>query len=238
MSINTKKQFQKCLPTYDENAVVQKDMGDKIIKLLTKYCTKFDNILELGCGTGILTKKVTQNFDIKNYWANDFVEDVQKMLPQNIEFILGDINEIEFPQNIDLVISNAVFQWFVNPEIVINKIAKVLNHDDYFIFSTFSPRNFYEIKSLCGLSLEYKTEKDLVKILSKEFKIVEIMSYEKILNFSSPIEVLKHMKKTGVNSLDTKPWGITKTREFCKKYSQKFPKNTLTYCPIIIVVKK
>ena len=87
-------------PQNPENA----DMGDKIIKLLTKYCTKFDNILELGCGTGILTKKVTQNFDIKNYWANDFVEDVQKMLPQNIEFILGDINEIEFPQNIDLVI--------------------------------------------------------------------------------------------------------------------------------------
>ena len=54
-----RKRFEKGLSTYDENAVVQKIMAKNLVELLG--AVEFKNILELGCGTGVLTKEVTDN---------------------------------------------------------------------------------------------------------------------------------------------------------------------------------
>ena len=58
MQINPKlikKQFEKSLNTYSQNAVVQKVMAEKLVDNLQKIRVDFENILELGCGTGIFT---------------------------------------------------------------------------------------------------------------------------------------------------------------------------------------
>ena len=44
----------KCITKYDENAKIQKRMAEKLFSLLER--NDFDKILEIGCGTGLLTK--------------------------------------------------------------------------------------------------------------------------------------------------------------------------------------
>ena len=57
------------------------------------------------------------------------------------------------------------------------------------------------------------------------------------LTFKTPLELLAHMKNTGVNSLSEKTWTITKVKEFCDKYSKMYPKSKLTYSPIVVIAK-
>ena len=45
------------------------------------------------------------------------------------------------------------------------------------------------------------------------------------------------MKNTGVNSLSEKVWTVKKVKEFCDKFSKKYPEAKLTYSPIIVIAK-
>ena len=59
-----KKQFEKSMKDYDKNAAVQDMMAAKLVIELSKIASNFDNVLELGAGTGLLTKKNSKKFKI------------------------------------------------------------------------------------------------------------------------------------------------------------------------------
>lgn len=50
------KRFAKNLNTYNDNAKIQKIMAEKLVSLSDRK--DYDSILEIGCGTGLLTEKV------------------------------------------------------------------------------------------------------------------------------------------------------------------------------------
>ena len=237
-----KKQFEKSMQDYDQNATVQILMALKMVFELTKISNTFENVLELGSGTGILTKRLASELDFKNYFANDLVEKsknyVQNFIPQ-ATFYCGNALKIKPSKKVDLIISNAMFQWFPSFEKAIQTIKSNLKSNGLLAFSTFSPDNFREITDLTGLSLQYKTKEELEQILKNEgFEILYSEQFFEELKFKTPLELLAHMKKTGVNSLSEKTWTITKVKDFCDKYSKKYPKTKLTYSPIIIIAQK
>lgn len=237
-----KKQFEKSMQDYDQNATVQILMALKMVFELTKISNTFENVLELGSGTGILTKRLASELDFKNYFANDLVEKsknyVQNFIPQ-ATFYCGNALKIKPSKKVDLIISNAMFQWFSSFEKAIQTIKSNLKSNGLLAFSTFSPDNFREITDLTGLSLQYKTKEELEQILKNEgFEILYSEQFFEELKFKTPLELLAHMKKTGVNSLSEKTWTITKVKDFCDKYSKKYPKTKLTYSPIIVIAQK
>lgn len=237
-----KKQFEKSMDKYDENALVQQLMAEKLVCALVNTAgNTFGNILELGCGTGLLTKQLSVAVTYKKYYANDLVEKSKtcavSIIP-DCNFICGNAQKIKPSAKMDLLISNAMFQWFSNLDKVLEYYRTILNPDGIIAFSTFSPDNFREIKSITGLTLEYKHEAEIRRILEKNFEIIHLEKFDYKLNFSNPLEILAHMKYTGVNSLGTKHWGVIEVKEFCDKYKKDYPDLTLTYSPIICIAKK
>lgn len=225
---------------YDENAVVQIDLAERLINSLITINTNFDSILELGAGTGILTKAIKNNLKFKQYTGNDLVEKsknyISKIIP-NAEFIQGNAIKIKPVQKADLVISNAMFQWFSNIEDITDYVKKFLNKDGILAFTTFGKDNFKEIKDLSGLSLNYMTTGEIKEKLSKNYEVLHIEDYTYTLDFQTPLELLLHMKNTGVNSLSAKPWTIKEIKNFCELYLAKYNKVKLTYNPIIVIAK-
>lgn len=234
-----KNKFKKSMDKYDENAIVQKLMAEKLIAALDEKF--YGKILELGCGTGILTGKIVENLTFDKFYANDIVEKskfyVDKIIPENV-FICGNAQKIKLPAKVDLIISNAMFQWFSNLEKVTEYYFSLLNKGGTIAFSTFSPENFAEIKSITGLTLDYKSEDELEEILKKNFDVIYLEKFEYKLNFNNPLEILAHMKHTGVNSLTEQHWGVKEVKSFCDDYKKEFPELGLTYSPIIAVCKK
>lgn len=242
MQINPKlikNQFEKSLNTYNQNASVQKLMAEKLVTETAKIKCDFDNILELGSGAGLLTKELLNTLKFKQYFANDLVEKSQNYIKNIIPdavFYCGNAQKIKPTQKMDLIISNAMFQWFKN--IDTDNYKNILNKDGILAFSSFSPENFKEIRELTGLSLNYKPLEELKQIFEKNFEILYTEEFIHPLTFSTPLELLAHMKNTGVNSLTAQHWTFKEVKEFCDKYSQKFPEITLTYAPIIFICQK
>lgn len=232
-----KKRFSKSLNTYQENAIVQKLMAEKLVSLLKQK--NFNNILELGCGTGLLTNVLKNSVNYKSYTALDIVAECEpfiKNIDSSITFVNCDIEHINPDKKYDLIISNAAFQWLDNFEEFVLKIKENLATNGCFLFTTFGQKNFQEITKLTNISLNYYSIDSLKEILST-YTIEHLEENSITQNFATIKEMFEHMKKTGVNAISEKIWSIKETKEFTNKYLETFENVHLTYNPIYVVLK-
>lgn len=190
-------EFGKNFSTYDENAIIQKKVAENLTNFISKKFNKqkFDKVIELGCGTGIFTREFLKKFEINEIDLNDCFNTRDYFKEINYKnFICDDMNEAII-KNYDIVISSSSFQWIEDLEKLIESISK---KSEKLAFSIYIDGNLKEITEHFGVGLKYKKIEDILIILKKYFKNIEYYSEEKTLNFSSPIEALRHLKRTGV----------------------------------------
>ena len=233
-----RSRFEKHLKDYDKNAKIQKLMAEKLIKFCSRK--KYKNILEIGCGTGFLTKEAAKNLDYETYTAIDIVSECEfyiKKIDDKINFAAKDIEKLlteeAFPSfTPDLIISNASLQWCSDFESVVNKLKNMLSKNGEFIFTTFGKEHFREIFYILGTGLNYYSEAELKEM----FEGSEICAQEvHIMSFKTPKDVLKHLKLTGVNGIESRIWTKSDLKSFEDTYHNlcvKIP--TLTYNPVYI----
>lgn len=241
-----KKRFEKSLSTYTQNAIVQRHMAAELLANLIKYRNKnFNSMLEIGCGTGVLTKKIINKLSYEELFINDMIEQPINEIStfsDKIKKLPGDCENIPFPNNLDLVISNATFQWVEDLNSLLNKIHSSLKSDGILAFTTFGRTNLYQIKILTGKSLNYWNKQTIEDILGKNFRI--IYSHEETINieFNSVYDILTHLKLSGVNSLEETKWTKNDLKIFGGKYNKFFKMHNneliLTYQPLYFICAK
>jgi malonyl-CoA O-methyltransferase len=143
------KHFSRKAGTYDEYASVQKNMAEELIEMVKNQNPS--EILDIGCGTGLLTQMLCEAFPKARITAVDIapgmIEFIQKKLrAANVSFRCHDIEEIDFFSKYDLIISNATFQWFNSIGRTINKLYQSLSDKGLLCFSTFGDMTFRELR--------------------------------------------------------------------------------------------
>ncbi|WP_027127985.1 methyltransferase domain-containing protein [Fusobacterium perfoetens] len=195
--------FEKNFSTYDSNAIIQKEVAKKLVKIIEENINekKFNRVFELGCGTGLFTKEVLKKFQIKNLDLNDYYDTKNYFKDINYNnFIVGDmVNSIN--EDYDIIISSSSFQWIDDLEKLIKNISK---KTDKLFFSMYIDGNLEEIQKHFGVGLNYKTLGEITKILKKYFNEIKYFNEKKTLEFFTPLEALKHIKNTGVSLKNTK----------------------------------
>lgn len=262
------ERFSKAITTYPREANVQRQIADKMIRLLTEYipspCSK---VIEFGCGTGVYSRMLLQSLRPDELLLNDLCPDMKYccedlLSKKQVSFLPGDAETIPFPAESSLITSCSALQWFESPENFFERCNALLNAQGYFAFSTFGKENMKEIRKLTGNGLPYRSRKELETALSPHFDI--LYSEEELipLSFEDPMKVLYHLKQTGVNGLSLQPssakgkqgnlspqennvsqplWTRRDLQQFCDRYTQEFNQGTsvsLTYHPIYIIAKK
>lgn len=232
-----RQRFRKSLESYNKNAVIQKQMAEKLITFLSKKT--YSNILEIGCGTGFLTEQIEKNISFQSYKAIDIVDECEtyiSKISKKVAFIPGNIENYITNSNekFDLIISNAALQWVDNFEGIINRLKQRLKPNGELIISTFGIENFREISLITGTSLKYYSPEELKELFPES----KICSDIETIVFNTAKEVLNHLKLTGVNAIEHKIWTKKDLQQFTKDYLQVCPnKITLTYNPIYIIIK-
>lgn len=245
-----KQRFAKSITTYSECAKAQKQIAEHLAQKIKEYTNgTFQNALELGAGTGFLTQQILQKISINKLTCNDMVEEYKELLQAeckktntSFDFIPCDLeNTKNFTETYDLIASSSALQWIVELEQLFAQLHLKLKEQGIFAFSTFGKKNLIEFRKILRQGLYYPDLDFLLSILKKNFTIDYFAEQEIIMQFASPIEVLKHIKNTGVNSLIRTKLTKQKLNQFNTQYLQNYTSEKgvkLTYHPIYIIAKK
>lgn len=252
MQIN-KARIQKCFAgaasTYDSQAVIQLKMAEKLLHLLKKHLRRQpDRILEIGCCTGLLSAGIYDYLSgFSSLYLNDLVPDFEPMVAGRLDhdprlvYLSGDIEKIELPARLDLVISSSTLHWLENLPALTQKLAAVMTPEATLCFSIYGPANLRQLRELTGIGLDYKPLAELKSIVGLFFDIIECGEETIDLSFPDPLALLKHLRETGVTGLKTVPWTKSRLERFRQEYRTRFSRGNkveLTYHPIYILARR
>jgi len=233
MTINKtqmQKNFSQNALTYDQYAVVQKEMARELLLKIISTGKYFRNILEIGCGTGFLTELLAKEYPLAQITATDIAPEMiivarEKLeLFSNINYFVADgenlmLDNVFFAPPFDLIVSSAVFQWFTDYETAFTQYHTYLESGGNLIFSTFGAGTFKELysclkdgqkgKASCKIGdpkMPNKKEvfienKHLQKVmLNSGFQFVGVEEVTKMEYFSSSRYFFRALKRIGANN--------------------------------------
>lgn len=186
--------FNKYFSSYNVNGIVQKKAAETLSKMLSEDMEKYENILEIGCGTGFFTRELIKKVRSSSLTVNDlfdtrnYLNDIQYK-----EFLYGDMKKF-LNKKYDYIVSSSCFQWSDNLDELLKLISLCSKN---LVFSIYLKGNMKEIKSHFGVGLKYYNKDEITFMLKRYFKNVSCFEEEIVLSFDNPFEVLRHIKMTG-----------------------------------------
>lgn len=113
---------------YEKASAHQKEWGVRLIEELGLKGT--EHVLDLGCGDGTLTIKIAELLPEGKVVGIDASQGmIDTALPKarrNVEFLLKDINKLDFVEKFDVVISNATLHWVKNHKHLLENVHRAL----------------------------------------------------------------------------------------------------------------
>ncbi|MGA8941916.1 MAG: malonyl-ACP O-methyltransferase BioC [Thermoactinomyces sp.] len=258
------RRFNRSVPTYQEYAVVQKEMASRLLANLPAG-GKIRRILEVGCGTGYLTGLLVSHYQSAEIIAIDIAEKMiakarEQIDSPRVRFMVGDAEEAENLRQIapvDLIVSNATIQWLATPAQTLSDWHDLLKPGGWFIASTFGPHTFKELrKAFAAVESDYqlppsqrtlsmKTKEDWHQILVKSgFHVQTLEECLRPLVYENCRAFFRSIKATGANYSESgHAWSKERTLllEVLNRYDRMFRTDrgvVATYHLLYLIARK
>lgn len=223
--------FSESAVSYDCEASVQSHIARRVAEMAKNRATENDAVLEIGAGTGLLTRELARSTDADNLTLWD-IATIPADLPGHHEKCDAETRiNTAADESVGLITSASALQWFNSPATFIARCRRVLAAGGTFAASTFGEKNFHELTPYLPATLHYYSAAQWKEILrSQGWGDIEVEEEEITLRFDGPAELLRHISRTGVNALGR---STKAAREIIRAGV-----STLTYHPVYIRMKK
>ena len=247
-----RRRFSRHLDDYETEATVQRDIAVRLGESWEEHLpAELPRVLEIGCGTGFLTRQLLSRHRIGRLYLNDLVEEAPLRLKERLAVAFpavemvplpGDVERLDWPEAPDAVAAASVVQWFDDLPGFFGRVAARLKKGGWLGFNLFGPANLVEIRTLTGQGLECPESDTVRKWLERDFEVR--MLEESVIRpvFDSPLDVLHHLRRTGVTGTGTFRWSKTSLRVFEAEYRTRFVTESgrvsLTWDVIYVLCRK
>ena len=150
--------FDKSATRYDEAAVLQREISDRLLERLEyiKYTPK--RILDVGAGTGYCTQALANQYGKAQIYAVDLAHNMLRQarsgvslwqrLNKRFAYVTGDAEQLPFADaSVDMIISNLAIQWCNDLDQVFAEFRRILAPGGMVLFTTFGPDTLKELRS-------------------------------------------------------------------------------------------
>ena len=236
--------FDRAAKTYDAYSSVQQLVGIKLIDMLQQQQTRFANVIDLGCGTGITTQVLANSVSMASLTAIDISNDLisiahSRLKNTNMDVMVSDYDELtNAGRSFDLIFSNMSLQWSQNFPYLLEKLYQRLTVDGILAFTIPLVGTFCELQP--ESRNEYWSHTSILALLkSSGFEYKKTLTQNYLNHYDTPVAALKAIKATGANCLLQKTTRSLQNKHYIDKiYRPIHPSPTLTYQIGFYIVKK
>ncbi len=138
-SLGAQAHFSSAAPTYDRHAHVQREAADHLFELIEDITPS--TILEVGCGTGLLTRRIAARWPEAPLTAVDIapgmIEAAQRSMPdaKGMRWVVSDFRSFSRQDRFGLVVSNCALHWMQPIASAIVRAAGLLEVGGHFAAS-------------------------------------------------------------------------------------------------------
>jgi malonyl-CoA O-methyltransferase len=148
-----RRAFDAAADSYDDAAVLQQEVGARLIERLSVVRLRPADILDIGAGTGARTRDLMKRYPRARVTAIDIaprmLQAARRRAPwlRRLRVACADAGALPFARNsFDLVFSNLVYQWVPDLRTAFSEVQRVLRPDGVFMFSSFGPDTLTELR--------------------------------------------------------------------------------------------
>jgi malonyl-CoA O-methyltransferase len=149
-----RRAFEKAADTYDEAAVLQNEIGDRLMERLDYIRQQPRRILDLGAGTGMFTRALMKRYRKADVVALDIAKPMLHCVKQRAGWlrkpgcVCGDSESLPFnDDSFDFIFSNLMLQWCTDLEATFVELRRVLSPGGLLMFTTFGPDTLMELRA-------------------------------------------------------------------------------------------
>ncbi len=150
----SRRAFARAAAGYDAVAVLQREIGARLLERLDYIRIAPARVLDLGCGTGMCTRALSARYtDAQSMGVDIAREMIAEAIRQDsparpLQWLCADIERLPFADaTCDLLFSNLAFQWCPDPDTLFAGLARVLRPGGLLLFSTFGPDTLKELRA-------------------------------------------------------------------------------------------
>lgn len=247
-----RRSFARGLQSYHENASVQAQIATDLVSHLLAQGGGADlgRVLEFGCGTGHLTDALLNCFNINDLTLNDLVPETGETLnrllqerQQSAQFRFGAVESIVLEGQYDLIASASTVQWIEDLPSALARFSQHLTPGGWLTVSGFGRQQFHQLAALGSdaAAPSYLDAEEWEPRLPPDLELIFCRQRAIDLQFSSAMELLRHLRLTGVNGQASQRWGRRDLQRFDDQYRQRFGENgrlPLTYDAVWVLAQK
>ena len=242
------RRFHKAEATYDDNADVQLASAHRLVNMAVRHVvTPPGTMLEVGCGTGRSTRQALERLRPHKavLWDLHISPQVREMSALHPEVSVHDCDaEIEIGKladsSVELLLSASTVQWFNSLRKFLEQTLRVLTPGGIAAISTYGPDTMREIHEAMGTVCRFPSYDTIRSMIPDGLVAIDCHEEHITRMYDSPLEVLRHISRTGVNGLSTpRQDGMNGGRALINAYpTDSHGRAPLTYHPIYLILKK
>jgi malonyl-CoA O-methyltransferase len=149
--------FDRAAAEYDRVAVLQREVGERLLERLGYIRLQPDVIVDVGAGTGRLSKALTRRYRKAWVISLDLAPNMLRIARRHAAplarlrhrqgFVCGDAERLPLAdRSVQMILSNLTLQWCSDLDGVLAEFRRVLARDGLVLFSTFGPDTLKELR--------------------------------------------------------------------------------------------
>jgi malonyl-CoA O-methyltransferase len=151
---SVRRSFDRAAVAYDAAAVLQREIGGRLLERLD-YCRLAPKtILDLGCGTGQAIGALMRRYPKARVIALDFAFGMLRLARRRgtwlnrPRLVCADAEALPLADScVDLIVSNATLQWCNDLDQTFRDLLRVLRPGGLLMFSSFGPDTLKELRA-------------------------------------------------------------------------------------------
>ena len=208
--------FSRSAVYYEKYADIQANLAQELLEEVIGGGYTANKVLDIGCGTGWLLAELKRFLPQAQLWGLDIsLEMIRKARERFADVLAGDAVSLPFKDKaLDLVLSNAVYQWVADLDAAFKEARRVLRPGGCFMFNCFGSKTLRELRQCFGIEETFLPKADSIReaLEGAGFSCLEFKVRNYSRNFDNLADILSWLKYIGVNRLNQHQGLLTPAR--------------------------